>query len=160
MNWARAIGVGAAALPSTFDTRARYGRALGRVCGWQPAELVFGILTAASTLTLSVVSFIELGHAARQAGKLGLSAVLHVVFTLAWTFFGLETASPRDGGKDMGKWRSVLGGVGMGAFGGVFVAAPAFVIMLTAARQPGMGLSDYLRCESVAWWQKMVAVLP
>lgn len=160
LKWARAIGVGVAALPSGFDTRARYGRALGRACRWEPASLVFGVLTAASTLTLSVVSVIELGLAAKQAGRLGWLAVLYVFFIVVWTHFSLEIASPRDGAKDMTKWKSVLGGIGMGAFGGVFVAAPAFVIMLTADQQPGVGLGDYLRCEGVAWWQKMVAILP
>lgn len=33
LKFARAIGVGVAALPSTFDTRARYGRALGERYG-------------------------------------------------------------------------------------------------------------------------------
>ena len=68
LKWARAIGVGVAALLSGFDTRARYGRALGRVCGWAPAGLVFGVLTAASTVALGGVAVVELGLAAKQAG--------------------------------------------------------------------------------------------
>jgi hypothetical protein len=160
LKWARAIGVGVAALPSGFDSRARYGRALGALCGWEPAGLVFGVLTAASTLTLSGVAVVELGLAAKQAGRLGWLGVLYVFFTVVWTHFSLQVASPRDGSKDMTKWMSLLGGSAMGAFGGVFVALPAFLIMLTAEKQPGVGLSEYLQCEGVAWWRKMVAILP
>ena len=61
---ARAIGVSIAALPSTFDTRARYGEALGRLCG-RPAAWTFGMLTAASTVTLTGVSLVELGLAVK-----------------------------------------------------------------------------------------------
>jgi hypothetical protein len=91
LKWARAIGVGVAALPSGFDTRARYGRALGRVCGWAPAGLVFGVLTAASTVALGGVAVVELGLAAKQAGggKAWLAAG-YVFCTLVWTCFSFQ----------------------------------------------------------------------
>jgi hypothetical protein len=54
----------------------------------------------------------------------------------------------------------MVGGLGTGAFGGLFVALPAFLIMLNADEHPGVGLNDYLRCEGVAWWKKMVAIVP
>lgn len=60
----------------------------------------------------------------------------------------------------MSKWTGMVGGLGTGAFGGLFVALPAFLIMLNADEHPGVGLSDYLRCEGVAWWKKMVAIVP
>ncbi|GAM38647.1 hypothetical protein TCE0_033f09538 [Talaromyces pinophilus] len=159
---ARAIGVGVAALPSTLDTRARYGEALGRLCGW-PAAWLFGALTAASTITLACVSVIELGLAAHELVKSAWVAIFYViayvVFTLVWTYGSLVFASPHDEAKDVGI-KSILGGVAVGAFSGFFVAAPALGVMLVAPDQPGVGLSAYLRCEGATWWQKMVAILP
>jgi len=165
LKLARAIGVGVAALPSGFDTRARYGRALGRLFGRgrcaRAAEWLFGALTAASTITLTGVSVVELGLAAKQAGSgKAWLAVVYVFFTAFWMYLSLSFVSPHDEAKDNGGLKKRLAGLGMGIFGGVFVAWPALVIMQTAERQPGLGLGEYLRCEGVAWWQKMVAILP
>lgn len=157
--FARAIGVGVAALPSTFDTRARYGRALGRLCG-RPAAWLFGALTAASTVTLAGVAVTELGLAAKGMGKSAWVAAIYVVFTLVWAYGSLVFASPHDDAKALRGWVRRLGDVGTGAFAGLFVAAPAFGIMMAAQDHPGMGLSTYLRCEGTTWWQRMVAILP
>jgi hypothetical protein len=148
----RALGVGVAALPSTFDTRARYGKALSRLCGW-PAAWLFAALTAASTI-------IELGLAAKDMGKSAWVAALYVVFTLLWTYVSLAFASPHDEQKDLGGWRRILGGAAIGAFAGCIVATPAYGVLRAAQDHPGMGLSSYLRCEGAAWWQKLVAILP
>ena len=156
---ARAIGVSVAALPSTFDTRARYGEALGKRCG-RPAAWMFGVLTAASTVTLTGVSLIELGLAVKGLGKFAWVAVIYIFFLLIWTWFSFEAASPHDEAKHLGGWANRLGGLGMGVFSGAFVAAPAFGVMMVAQDHPGLGLSAYLKCEGAAWWQKMVAVLP
>ena len=156
---ARAIGVSVAALPSTFDTRARYGEALGKRCG-QPAAWIFGMLTAASTITLTGVSVTELGLAAKEMGKLAGVSAIYVVFLLLWTWFSFESASPHDEAKHLGGWANRLGGLGMGVFAGAFVATPAFGVMMVAQDHPGLGLSAYVQCEGAAWWQKMVAVLP
>ncbi|XPS77562.1 hypothetical protein M3J09_009589 [Ascochyta lentis] len=156
---ARAIGVNVAALPSTFDTRARYGKALGRLCGW-PAAWLFGALTATSTVTLTGVSVIELGLAAYALGKSAWLAAIYVAFTLFWTYLSFSFASPHDEGKDLGKGMGKLGGAAVGIFAGCIVAAPAFGVMMAAQNYPGMGLGTYLRCEDVIWWQKMVAILP
>ncbi|KAM0689833.1 hypothetical protein Q7P36_010704 [Cladosporium allicinum] len=51
--------------------------------------------------------------------------------------------SPYDAAKDNGGWRRRLAGLATGAFGGVFVAMPAFVIMLTAEEEPGGGLGRW-----------------
>ena len=165
LKWARAIGVGVAALPSGFDTRARYGRALGRLCGGgrqaRVAEMLFAVLTTASTVTLAGVSVVELGRAAKEAGRgKAWLAVGYVFFSLIWVHYSLQFESPYDAAKDNGGWGRRLAGLATGAFGGVFVAMPAFIIMLTAEEEPGAGLREYMQCESVAWWQKMVAVLP
>lgn len=165
LKWARAVGVGVAALPSGFDTRARYGRALGRVCcggRWgRVVEMVFALLTTASTVTLAGVSVVELGRAAKEAGRgKAWLAAGYVVFSLVWMKYSLAFESPYDAAKDNGGWGRRLAGLAMGAFGGLFVAMPALFMMLTAEEQAGVGLGDYLQCEGVAWWQKMVAILP
>jgi hypothetical protein len=162
----RAIGVGIAALPSGFDTRARYGRALGGLFGrgrWARAvEWVFGTLTAASTITLAGVSVIELGLAAKQVGSgmVWLAVAVYVFLAACWMYGSLVFESPHDEAKDNGAQRMRLAGFAMGVFGGFFVAWPALIVMLASEKQPGLGLGDYLRCERVAWWQKLVAISP
>jgi len=156
---ARAIGVSVSALPSTFDTRARYGEALGRL-GGRPAAWIFGGLTAASTVTLTGVSVIELGLAAKVLGRSSWVAAIYVFVVLFRTWRSLRSASPHDEAKHFSGWAGRLGGLGAGVFAGLFVAAPAFGVMETAQDHPGLGLSAYLQCEGAAWWQKMVAVLP
>lgn len=159
LKFARAIGVGVAALPSTFDTRARYGRELGRVCG-QPAAWLFGALTATSTVILASVSVIELCLAAHGMGKRAWIAAIYVLFSLVWTYGSLVFASPHDEAKDLRGVGGILAGAAMGAFAGCFVAGPAFGVMMAAKDHPGVGLGAYLRCEGATWWQKMVAILP
>lgn len=159
LKFARAIGVGVAALPSTFDIRARYRKALGKLCG-RPAAWLFGALTAASTVTLAGVAVTELGLAAKGLRKSAWMAAIYVVFTLVWTYGSLVFASPHDDAKALRGWLGRLGGVGTGAFAGLFVAAPSFGIMMAAQDHPGIGLSTYSRCEGTTRWQKMVALLP
>jgi hypothetical protein len=159
LKLARAIGVSVTALPSTFDTRARYGQALGRLCGW-PAAWVFGTLTATSTVTLTGVSVIELGLAAKGWDRSALWAPIYVFCLLIWTWGSLVHTSPHDGAMHLSGWANRLGGLSMGAFAGFFVAWPAFCVMTAAQNHPGLGLNAYVQCEGAAWWQKMVAVLP
>ena len=161
----RAMGVGIAALPSGFDTRARYGRALGGLFGrgrWARAvEWGFGALTAASTITLTGVSVVELGLAAKEAGsRKAWMTVGYVFLALLWTYTSLVFVSPHDEAKDNRGWRKRLAGLAAGAFMGLFVAWPAFTVMPTVEEQPWAGLGEYLQCERVAWWQKIVAILP
>ncbi|RDW58758.1 hypothetical protein BP6252_13234 [Coleophoma cylindrospora] len=162
LKFARAIGVGVAALPSTFDTRARYGQALGRIGGW-PAAWLFAALTAASTTTLAGVLVIELGLVASELAESAqgdVIFVLYVVYTLFWTYHSLVFASPHDEAKDVSGGVRILAGAVTGAFQGLLVAAPAFGVMMSAPDHPGVGLSAYLRCEGTTWWQKLVAILP
>ena len=50
--------------------------------------------------------------------------------------------------------------LGVGAFAGVYTALPAYIILMKALDTPGLSLGAYMECESVALWQKAVAVLP
>ena len=67
---------------------------------------------------------------------------------------------------------AIIGDVLMGAFAGIFLAAPAFGVWrsLDFDNKYGSGsdtyesgsasLNEYLSCESVAVWKKIAAVLP
>lgn len=156
---ARAIAVGVAALPSTYDTRARYGHALGKRCG-RPAAWLFGVLTTASTITLAGVMVVELSYSVPGLGSKAWVVAIYIPFTLVFTLMSFGSTSPHDEANDVGGIGGTLAGAAMGTFAGLFVAMPAFVVMLVAKKQPGMGLSEYLGCETVSWWQKMVAILP
>lgn len=132
-----------AALPSTLDTRARYGEALGRLYG-RPAAWIFAFLTTASTVTLTIVSVIELGFAAKELGKSAWKAVICFLFSLLWSYLSFELASPHDEAKSVGGWPGSLVGLSVGAFAALCVAMPAFVVMKAAQDGPGLGLSGYL----------------
>lgn len=122
--------------------------------------MIFGVLTAASTVILTGVSVIELGLAAKELGKSAWVAAIYVSFLLLRTLGSFVLSSPHDEAKYFSGWMGRLGGLGTGAFAGLFVAAPAFGVMMAAPNHPGSGLSAYLQCEGVAWWQKMIAILP
>jgi hypothetical protein len=155
----RAIGVSVTALPLTMDTRARYGAALGAIFGgW--SETVFTFLTAGSCLMLGVLASIELVLGAMETSLKPFAIVVYVLFMLVWNYVSLVFATPYDGARSMNSLGAFLGGLAMGAFGGLFVAAPAFTLLHSAQDTPGSSLDIYLRCESVALWQKLIAVVP
>lgn len=85
---------------------------------------------------------------------------------MIWAAASFQIGPVQDGGiKGLGLVADVL----MGAFAGVFLAAPAFAVMMTAEQStltsggfstPETGQDSYLSCESVAGWQKFVAIFP
>ena len=70
-------------------------------------------------------------------------------------FFG----SPEDEGEAQDGWRKILGGLAMGVLCRFLAGAPALVTFVKAD-SGGATLLEYLRCSNVAWWKKMVAILP
>ncbi|KAK5737680.1 hypothetical protein LTR17_006542 [Elasticomyces elasticus] len=155
----RAIGVSVTALPLTMDTRARYGTSLSHTLGrW--AERVFNLITAIGCLTLATIACIELALGAIQASAMAHIIALYVFLMLVGTYVSLGFTTPRDKARSVHNMQFFLAGLAMGMFGGIFRAAPAFSVLRMAQNTPGIGLGDYLKCESVALWQKVVAVLP
>jgi len=154
----RAIGVGVAVLPSTIDTKARYGEKLGKRYG-PVFKVLFTFMTAASTMVLGVVAATELILAAKDGVSWWL-ILGYIVFALAWTYGSVIFQSPHDEGIAVNSVGKLLAGLAMGAFGGLFTAAPAFSVMQAASNEPGVGLHGYLHYRTVALWQKIVAFLP
>ncbi|KAK5728287.1 hypothetical protein LTR15_001422 [Elasticomyces elasticus] len=155
----RAIGVSVTALPLTMDTRARYGTALGDTIGrW--AEKMFNLITAISCLTLGVTACIELVLGATEASLKPVIDVVYVLAMLVWTYGSLIFATPHDEARSVNSVGAFLAGLATGAFGGFFTAAPAYVVLQKAQDAPGLDLGAYLKCEPVALWQKVVAILP
>lgn len=156
---ARAVAVSIATIPSTIDTRARYGEEMGERFGSHFA-IAFTFVTAGSTLLLGLIAVIELSLAAHQGDFFPGLVVGYVIFSMFWTYASFVFASPHDEGMDMSSLQSVLAGLGMALFGSFFAAGPALGIWLGAEDGPGVGVGEYLRCGGVHWWRKMVAVLP
>lgn len=155
----RAIGVSVTALPLTMDAHARYGAALGTILGgW--SEKVFTFLTASSCLVLGVLASIELVLGAMETSLKPSIIVIYVLFMLFGTFVSLSFAISLDEARSVNSLDAFCGGLAMGAFGGLFVAAPAFILLYNTQDTPGSSLEIYLRCESVALWQKLIAVVP
>ena len=156
---ARAVALSVAAIPTTMDTKARYGEALGEKFGSAYA-IAFAFATAGSTLLLALVAIIELCLAVKQDSIPPGLIVMYVLGTMFWTYCSFTFASPHDEGTRMNSLWMVLGGLGMGVFGSLFAAGPALGIVANAPDELGVGLSEYLKCQEIAWWQKSVAILP
>ncbi|KAK3644013.1 hypothetical protein LTR56_009865 [Elasticomyces elasticus] len=142
-----------------MDTRARYGAALGgMIGGW--AEKVFNLITAVSCLTLGVIAFIEVAVGLVEASWTSAEIVIYILSMVLWTFGSFIFATPHDEARSVNGVGSFLAGLAMGAFGGLLTAAPAYAVLKKAQDTPGINLADYLKCEPLALWQKMVAILP
>lgn len=158
LKFVRAISVGVAALPSTIDTKARYGEAFGECCGCI-FEVLFTFMTAASTMVLGVVAATELILAVKDGFPWWLF-LGYIVFMLFWTYSSFMNQIPYDEGIAVDSVKKFLAGLGTGVFGGCLIAVPAFIVMMMAKNEPGIGLNDYLHCQTVELWQKIAAFLP
>lgn len=158
---ARGLGVAVAALPLTMDVKGRYGEALARlVGGW--AHVAFSMFGTVSLLVLGALSATELvlGVVKGVVGTSYWVVAIYVVIMLLWTFGSFSFDAPTDEGFATKGFGKLLAGFAMGCFGGVFVAIPAFVLMMRSPHAPGLAVGDYLRCESVSLWERLTAVLP
>lgn len=157
----RGLGVSVVALPLTMDVRGRYGRALGEWLGGF-AQAVFTGLATVGLAVLAGLSVTELllGVVKGALGKHYWIVVLYFLVMSFWTNGAFAFDSPHDEPYSAGKPRKILAGFAMGCFGGLFVAAPAFAVMMTSANKPGLAVGDYIRCQSVGMWEKATAILP
>ena len=158
------------ALPLCIDCKTRYGDSLG----W--GRSVFTWTTGISCLLQGVLGAFLLaqGVADASAQSFGFPwpiVAIYPIFTLFWMMGSLVIVPMRDGGRKRAgqvHWAGYLLDVGVGAFAGLFLAAPAFALYMNAqfdeqvAGQGGDGISDlgaYLRCETQLW-KKFAAVSP
>ena len=159
------------ALPLCIDCKARYGDSLGR------GRYVFNWTTSISCLLQGVLGAFLLaqGVADTSAQSFGFPwpiVGIYPIFSLFWMIGSFLVVPMRDGGRKragQAHWAGYLLDVGVGAFAGVFLAAPAFALYMNAqfdrqvtGQGGGDGISDlgaYLRCETQLW-KKFAAVSP
>ena len=157
----RGLGISVTALGLTLDTKKRYAEklrgstALGRV-----ACAAFKLVSAGTTFGMGALCAALLIKGALDLGLKWYFFVIYCVFMVIWAAASFKFIPVQDGGS---KSAGIILDVLMGAFAGVFLAFPAFVIMKNAefpSNESGQAsLNEYLSCES-AVWRKMAAVLP
>jgi hypothetical protein len=155
----RAIGVSVTALPLTMDTKARYGAVLEQRFGrW--SRIAFTFIHANSCMILGLISAIELIQGAVDAKIPAYVCIIYCLVMVFWTFIAFGFSTPHDEAYGSEGVSQLVAGLLMGAFGGLFTAAPAYSMMTQAETTPGVGISVYLRCKEVSIWKKVTAIIP
>jgi hypothetical protein len=98
--------------------------------------------------------------AAKEAGSKWWLALVYVPFLRFWTNGSFSCQIPHDEPQRPDSVAAAIGGLTMGAFSALFVAAPALVVFGTAQKSAAENLPDFISCQRVSIWQKAVAVLP
>ena len=157
----RALGISISALSLTIDIKKRYASRLRdtRYLG-SPACVAFKIVNAGSALGMGIMCAALLIKGAIDTGLAWYIIVIYCVFSIIWAANSFKICPVQDGGiKGWGFVPDIL----MGAFAGIFLATPAFAVMMLAEQQDQSGqasLGDYLSCNTVAGWRKFVAIFP
>ncbi|KAI9052591.1 hypothetical protein LZ554_003934 [Drepanopeziza brunnea f. sp. 'monogermtubi'] len=174
----KGISVAVTALPLCLDTRVRFAASLQtRRFGGDWAYHAFNIANAVSCLLQGIMGGVLLVWGVIQArthtdpffaSSFPWPIVgIYPFFSLIWAWASFKIVPMTDGGRKraaQSHWAGYLVDIGMGAFAGLFVAAPAFGLYFSNA-SPGeesSGAADlgaFLRCE-VPTWQKFSAIFP
>lgn len=158
------------ALPLCIDCKLRYGDKLG----W--GRHIFRLITSLSILMQGSICVFLLVQGALDLVKNSTGfpipfLFIYPVFSLVWMFGSFAIVPTRDGGRKrfaQVHWAGIIVDVGVGAFAGLFLAAPSFALYSSAQFDSEVGghsgngmsdLTDYLRCETQVW-KKFVAVSP
>lgn len=152
----RGLSVSVSALGLTIDTKKRYAEKLGGVAG-----VMFKLINGGSAFGMGAVCLALLIKGVIDLSLKWYFILIYCVFCMIWAAVSFKHVPVQDGGiKGFGIIPDVL----MGAFAGIFLAAPAFFLWMDLIfNEPESGstsLNEYLSCESVADWKKMAAVLP
>lgn len=174
----RAVAIGVSALNLTFDYKHRYGAALGKKWGsW--AFVAFNVWhsTACLLLGCEVLALLIRGAMNWSDAPIPL-VVMYAIFSFVWAFGSWAFLPPVDGARP---GINIFVDVAMGAFAGVFVAAPAFALWKNAqfeartgfskhgqghgfgngqSYESGLSLGDYLNCQGASVMEKFAAVMP
>ena len=169
----KGLSVAVTALPLCIDSRVRYADALRRHRWGSLWAYGFNITNAASCLlqaaicgTLLVFGVVQ-AHAQSEFGFPWPIVAIYPVFSLVWAWGSFQILPVRDGGRRraaQAHWMGYFVDIGVGAFAGLFLAAPAFALY-TSSKPLGQSgddasnLTTYLSCES-AWWKKFAAIFP
>ena len=170
LKFVRALGISINALSLTIDTKKRYASKLSETkCLGSPACVAFKIINAVSAFSMSIMCAALLIKGAIEMSLAWYIIMIYCVFSVISAGGSFQVCPVQDGGiKGLGLIADVL----VGAFAGIFLAAPAFAFMMFA-EQPFLtsegfstpvsgqaSVQQYLSCESVAVWQKFVAIFP
>ncbi|KAF1965476.1 hypothetical protein BU23DRAFT_585009 [Bimuria novae-zelandiae CBS 107.79] len=155
----RALAIGVSALGLTFDYKQRYGAALGRK--WGPwAFVVFNVWTSTTCLLLGYEALALLIRGIMNFSNPPIPLLLvYPIFSCIWACVSWKVLPPIDGARP---GLNLLADVLMGAFAGIFVAAPAFVLWQerqfdankssffghggSSDSESGMNLGEFLSC--------------
>ena len=166
LKFVRALGISIAALSLTIDTKKRYAIKLSdtKYLG-SPACVAFKIINGVSAFGMGIMCAALLIKGAIDASLEWYIIIIYCILSVIWAAASFLICPVQDGGmKGSGLILDIL----MGAFAGIILAAPAFAVMQRAEKPDGFltpesgqaSLNDYLSCESVAVWQKFVAIFP
>lgn len=162
----RGLGISVAALGLTIDTKKRYAEKLGGIAG-----VIFKVIHGGSAFGMGAMCSALLIKGAIDMSLKWYFVLVYCIFCVIWAAVSFRMVPVEDRGI-MGL--GIIPDVLMGAFAGIFLAAPAFIVM-RSAEQPTLdrgsfsfntpesgsaSLQDYLSCESVPVWRKLAAVLP
>lgn len=183
----KGLTVAVTALPLCIDSHVRFGDALARKVGGAWAKYSFNFVNALSCLlqgifcaALLIQGAIDLYNSSSFGFPVPILAI-YPIFSLIWMFGSLRILPIRDGGRIRAAqkhWSLIILDIGMGAFAGLFVAAPAFALWQSASfdervessfgsnpfgtssgTSGGMTIGEYLQCETEVW-KKFAAVFP
>ena len=166
----RVLGISVSALGLTIDTKRRYAARLRDAnYGGTPAYVAFNIMNTLGAFSMGIMCLSLLIRGAIDLQVPVFAYVVYCIFMVIWTAGSYAFTPVQDGGL---KGYGIILDLLMGAFAGVFLAAPAFGVM-QSAEFPSLGsdgfvypesgsasLKEYLSCDGVATWQKFVAIFP
>lgn len=174
----KGLSIAVTALPLCIDNRVRFAESLRTKRGggsW--AYHAFNLINSTSCLAQGILSGTLLAMSASDMAKpkKGSSrsffptplVFIYPIFSLLWAWVSFKLVPMMDGGRPRAAqkhWTGYFIDVGMGIFGGLFLAAPAFALYRSGSR-PGednsgaSDLAEFLRCQVPAW-QKFSAIFP
>jgi hypothetical protein len=169
----KGMTIAVSALPLGIDCRVRYADSLKQK--W--ASTLFNLANSVSCVFQGVFCAILLVHGVidlKSSETFGFPwplVAIYPVFSLLWMLGSFALLPMRDGGRKragQAHWAGYIFDIGMGAFAGLFLAAPAFGLYQSAQFDKTVSgdnsdvasdLGDYLNCESQLW-RKFAAVVP
>ncbi|KAK3302831.1 uncharacterized protein B0T15DRAFT_400971 [Chaetomium strumarium] len=163
----KGLTVAVTALPLCIDCRVRYADSLK----W--GRYAFNVFLSLSCLlqggisaALLITGVVDLSRGGDGGLPLPAVVVVYLAFSFLWMAASVALLPMRDGkrkGAGTTHWVMYILDVGMGAFAGVFLAAPAFALYQGATfANDSSGMSDlvtYLSCERQGW-RRFAAVAP
>jgi hypothetical protein len=166
VQFVRALAIGVSALGLTFDYKHRYGASIAKKYGsW--AFVCFNAWNAFACLLLGVEAAVLLIRGALNLEFTPVPLLIaYPVLSIIWAWLSWRFLPPIDGAR---KGINVVADVLMGAFAGIFCAAPGFILWQSRnnpgfmggdTASEGLSLGDYLNCQGASVLGKFAAVMP